>query len=516
MRKTQFYLSLAFLFTVVLSHAQMSESALDELVENTIKTFDVPGISVGIIEDGKVQYAKGHGVRSLNNHKPMDEHTLVGIASNSKGFTCFALGMLVDEGKLNWNDKVRKYIPEFKLYDAYVTEEFTVKDLVTHRSGLTLGAGDLMFFPEGNKMTIDDIIKGVSHLEPRSSFRSEFMYNNNMFNIAGEVIHRISGLTWGEFIDQKILKPVGMTESYPYYNAVTDKSNIIDAHAPVNGEVKAIAHDWSELANPAGGIVSNIHDMLIWADFLMNGAVTKDGTRLLSEDEMHHLWTLHTPIPVRKNNDYNMHFYGYGLGWFLSDAGGTLEVTHSGGLIGTVTKFTLLPEKKVGIVVLTNQQSGAAFSAINNTIKDSYLGFESRDWVKRYGERTKNYAQEVKEHKEKVYAEAKAFNKSKCVTDAHNILGTYQDAWLGNAIITNRKDKLYFTLENQPQLKGELIPYNSHTYIVMWENRSFDADAFVNFTFYNNGKAKGFTMEPISDITDFSFDFVDLNFSKVE
>ena len=183
------YLTFIFLWCISqLSFAQLSENQLDSLVQMTMTTFDVPGISVGITQNGKTVYSKGHGVRSLTNQKPMNENTLVGIASNSKGFTCFALAMLVDEGKLHWDDKVRKFIPEFKLYDNYVTEEFTVRDLVTHRSGLTLGAGDLMFFPEGNDMTIDDVLNGVSQLKPESSFRASFQYNNNMFNIAGEVI----------------------------------------------------------------------------------------------------------------------------------------------------------------------------------------------------------------------------------------------------------------------------------------------------------------------------------------
>lgn len=159
---------LNILFVSLAITAQVDEKKLDNLVKETLKTFDVPGISVGILKDGKIVYAKGHGVRSLTNQKEMNENTLVGVASNSKGFTCFALAMMVDEGKLNWDDKVRKYIPEFQMYDAWVTEQFTVRDLVTHRSGLGLGAGDLMFFPEGNDFTVKDIINNVKHLKPVS------------------------------------------------------------------------------------------------------------------------------------------------------------------------------------------------------------------------------------------------------------------------------------------------------------------------------------------------------------
>lgn len=511
------FLYLVFFFLCFSTlNAQLNEQQIDALVSDAIETFDVPGISVGVIENGKVVYAKGHGVRSLANNKPMNENTLVGIASNSKGFTCFAISLLVDEGKLNWDDKVKKYIPEFDLKDKYAANEFTIRDLVTHRSGLSLGAGDLMFFPEGNNYTIDDVIRGVAQQEPESSFRSTFQYNNNMYNIAGEVLRRVSGMTWADFIETKILQPVGMKNSKASYNRVSDKSNIIDAHAPIAGKVTQIPHDWSELANPAGGIMSNITDMLIWAEFLMNGGVTKDGKRLISEAQMHELWTLQTPIPVVQDHPYDTNFYGYGLGWFLSDVAGTLEVTHSGGLLGTVTKFTLLPEKNIGIVVLTNQQSGAAFSAINNEIKDGYLGYKDRNWVEKYGERMDNYFNKVNEEKAKIFAEAIAFQSKGCLTDKVNILGKYEDAWLGDIHIVEENKVLRISMENQPQLKGDLIPYNAHTYIAKWDNRSFDADAFLLFTFDEKGKSTGFKLKPISEITDFSFDFVNLNVKRVE
>lgn len=510
------YLTLIFVFIFSSSYAQLSEKQLDSLVNETLKTFQVPGISVGIIENGNIIYAKGHGVRSLNSQLPMDENTLVGIASNSKGFTCFAISLLVDDGKINWDDKVKKYIPEFDLKDKYAASEFTIRDLVTHRSGLSLGAGDLMFFPEGGDSTIEDVIHGMSELETESSFRSKFMYNNNFYNIAGEVIKRVSGETWEDFIEQRILEPVGMMNSKASYNRAKNAENIISAHAPVSGEIVEIPHDWSDLANPAGGIMSNIPDMLIWAEFLMNDGVTKSGERLISEQQMHELWTLQTPIPIAKNHPYDTNFYGYGLGWFLSDVAGRFEVTHSGGLLGTVTKFTLLPDLKLGMVILTNQQSGAAFMAINNEIKDAYLGYENRDWISQYRDRMNNFNTKVNEEKANVFAEALAFQMQGNFTDKAHVLGEYKDAWLGEINIFEQDRKLRISFQNQPQLTGELIPYNPHTYIARWENRSFDADAFLIFSFDETGKSEGFRMKPISDITDFSFDFVDLKVKRVE
>ncbi|WP_255505942.1 serine hydrolase [Mesonia sp. K4-1] len=510
-------LSLSFcLFSFTLT-AQIKEKKLDRLIENTLKTFDVPGISVGIVKEGKVIYAKGHGVRSLANKKDMNKNTLVGVASNSKGFTCFALAILVDEGKLDWNDKVRKHIPEFKMPEDFVTEEFTVRDLVTHRSGLSLGAGDLMFFPEGGDFTIDDVLANVSKLEPESSFRSEFKYNNNMFIIAGEVIHRVSGLTWEEFIEEHILQPVGMKNSKAAYSRVTDKSNIIDAHTRTEGEVIQIPHDWSDLANPAGGIMSNVTDMLTWAEFLMNDAVTKNGVRILSEEQMHELWQLQTPLPVSKNNSYDTHFSGYSLGWFVSDVkGGYKQVTHTGGLLGTVTQFTLIPELDLGIVVLTNQMIGSAFSTITNTVKDSYLGYKDRNWLEKYGKRNADWIAKNDSIKKAVYQQVKEFSTSDKVLNTNQITGTYEDAWLGKFYITEEAKNLKITSERNSELTAELLPYNTTTYVAKWKNRSFDADVFVLFSLDEYGKAQSATMKYIAPITDFSFDFGDLHLKRAK
>ncbi len=502
-----------FLSCITLS-AQIEEGKLDQLIKNTLKTFDVPGMSVGIIKDGKVVYAKGHGVRAMSNNKQMDKNTLVGVASNSKGFTCFALAMMVDEGKLNWDDKVRQHIPEFKLNDAWVTEQFTVRDLVTHRSGMGLGAGDLMFFPEAN-FKVEDVIKNVGHLEAESSFRSKFAYNNNMYIIAGEVLKRVSGLTWEEFIETKIMKPVGMTNSKASYNHVTDKSNIIEAHTLADGKLVQIPHDWSPTANPAGGIVSNVEDMLTWAQFLMNDAVTVNGERLLSEAQFHELWQLQTPLKVRKNDTYNSNFRGYGLGWFVTDVkGGYKQVYHTGGLLGTVTQFTMIPDLDLAIVVLTNQMNGSAFNTITNTIKDSYLGYEDRDWLTKLGKNNTEWYQYNDSLKTAVFDQVAKMKNSNIIPKTTNITGTYTDTWFGNVILSHSGNDLRITSEKSPTLKGSLLPYNATTFIVKWDNRSYDADCYMQFTFNEAGKAVSATLKPIAPVTDFSFDFEDLKLYK--
>jgi CubicO group peptidase (beta-lactamase class C family) len=508
-------LTIVFIVNSITVNAQIEEQQLDKLIQETLTTFDVPGISVGIYKDGKEVYAKGHGVRSLTTKKDMNDNTLVGVASNSKGFTCFALAMMVDAGKLNWDDKVRKHIPEFQLHDAWVTEHFTVRDLVTHRSGMGLGAGDLMFFPEGNDFNVDDIIHNVKYLEPETSFRSKFAYNNNMFIIAGEVLKRVSGLSWEDFIETMIMKPVGMINSKASYNRITDKSNIIDAHTRAEGKVIQIPHDWSETANAAGGIVSNVHDMMTWAKFLMNAAVTESGERLLDARLFHELWQLQTPLLVRPGDWYNSNFKGYGLGWFVADVkGGYKQVYHTGGLIGTVTQFTMIPDLDLAIVVLTNQMNGSAFNTITNTIKDSYLGYDDRNWLKKYGARNANYLKYNDSIKADIYTKVSKIKGSPKLPKPEQITGTYTDDWFGDIIISHGENGYSIKCKRSSRLFGELLPYNATTYVAKWNDRSYDADVFVQFTFNEKGAAVSARMKYIAPITDFSFDFHDLELVK--
>ncbi len=510
-------LSLLFVLCSFLSFAQIDEKKLDELTQNTLKTFDVPGMSVGIIKDGKLIYAKGFGVSSLNTKQKMDENTLVGIASNSKGFTCTALAILADEGQLKWDDKVTKFLPDFKMHDDYVTQEITIKDLVTHRAGLGLGQGDLMFFPEGGTLSANDILHNVRYLKPENAFRTTLDYNNVMFIVAGEIIHKISGKTWAEFIEERILKPVGMTSSFGSYNRAkaAGVKNLIDAHAPVNGKAIAVPHDWNETANPAGGIMSNIKDMTTWAEFLMNGFTTKDGKKLVSDKQIQQLWQIQQPAPVALKNPYDTNFYGYGLGWFLSDVKGHKQVQHTGGLIGTVTQFTLIPDMKLGIVVLTNQQQGAAFNTITNTVKDAYLGISDRNWLKTYGDRMAKVNLEYDKQKKEAFAKAELYKKDKNQLKPEQFVGTYTDPWFGDVEVSKVKKSYRIASKTSPRLKGDLIPYSADTFIAKWDDRSYDADAYFTVKI-ENGKAVSATMKPISDVTDFSFDFEDLDLKKTK
>lgn len=505
---------------ITLVQAQVLTSAqIDSLTNLTLKTFDVPGIAVAVIKDGKVIHAKGYGVRSLKNNLPVDENTLFGIASNTKAFTAAALGMLADEKKLTWDDKVIQHIPEFRMYDPYVTDAFTIRDLLTHRSGLGLGAGDLMFFPDGSSFTRKEMIANLRHLKQVSGFRTKYDYDNNLYIVAGEVVERVSGMPYEDFIEKRIMQPIGFTTSRASWSRVKNNKNIIDAHVPFDGKVQAIAHDWSESANAAGGIMSNLTDLSKWVILQMNDGKYGEGLskKLFSETVYEEMMTPQTIIPVKGATTYNTHFSGYGLGWFLSDVMGYKQATHTGGLLGTVTQVTIIPEIKLGIIVLTNQQTGAAFTSITNTIKDSYLGIKGKNRVKQYHDNLLRGNANAKKITDQIWKTIDSTQKFTSVKpDVTSYAGAFEDKWFGRVHVKVVNGKLRFSSEKSPRLTGDMLYYKSNTWIVKWDDRSFDADAYAMFVMDSEGEATGFTMKSISPLTDFSFDFHDLDLKKVK
>ena len=510
-----------FVFALVLCASFLNAQAqgltalqIDSLVERTLKAFQVPGIAVGVIKDGKLIHAKGYGVRSLNNPQPVDENTLCGIASNSKAFTAAAIGKLVDAGKLKWDDKVRDYIPEFKLYDPYVTEDFRIRDLLTHRCGLGLGAGDLMFFPDSANFNVQNAIFNLRYLKPESAFRTKFQYNNLMFITAGEIVARVSGESWFSFIENNFFKPLGMSQSSAQYNRLSNKSNIIEPHAICDGKLMTISHHNSELMSAAGTIFSNVTDISKWLIALMNNAHygENNAQTLFSQKVLNEMMGMQMSIPVSNPGTYNTHFSGYGLGFFLKDIKGYKEVSHSGGLPGNVTQLTMIPELGLGIIVLTNQQEGGAFKAITDAIKDSYLGIKNIDRVNLYATNRNKNVNYAKHLMDSIYQAVNANLKAKVKPNLVPYAGTYSDAWFGDVVFSMQNGKLIFESKKSPKLKGELFLYKNNTLLVKWYDRSFDADAWVRMKMSDEGKVLGFTMEAISPMTDFSFDFDDLEF----
>ncbi|MEN6619509.1 MAG: serine hydrolase [Rikenellaceae bacterium] len=496
---------------------QISSADIDKLVERTMKTFDVPGIAVAVVKDGKVIHSRGYGVSSLITMQKTDENTLFAIASNSKAFTSAALGILIDEGKLKWNDLVTDYIPEFKMYNPYVTEEFTIKDLLTHRSGLGLGAGDLMVWPDSSDFTLKDIIHNLRYLKPVSGFRTKYDYDNLLYIVAGEVVARASGMSWEEFVENRIMLPLGMNRSAACYRRLKDKTNVIDAHVEIDGKVQAVPMLLKEIANSAGGIYSSVADMSKWAIMQMNDGKYGEGLskQIFSQEVHQEIWTPQTIIPVMGKTIYNTHFQSYGLGWRLSDVSGFKQVTHTGGLSGVVTQVTLIPDLQLGIIVFTNQQTDAAFTAITNTIKDSYFGIVNIDRVKENYDRVRQSAAEAGDVTGAIWKKVDEMAISgKKPADLNIFTGIYTDNWFGDVDISLKDGKLWFASKRSPKLCGEMFYFGGETFIVKWRDRSFDADAFVKFELDFNGRPSGIKMKAVSPLTDFSYDFQDLDFRR--
>lgn len=507
-----------FCFTFLVRAQVLSNSQIDSLVQKTMTTFNVPGMAVAVLKDGKVYHKNTYGVRSVKTNAGVNENTLFGVASNTKAFTAAALGQLVDQGKLTWDTKVNDIIPEFKLYDAYVTSEFTVRDLLTHRSGLGLGAGDLMVFPATNTTTLSEMIHNMRYLKPVSSFRSKYDYDNLLYIIAGEIVARISKVPYDDYIAKHFFKPLGMDRALLSLEEIDADNNRIDGHAPVNGKLEITGYTFTQIATPAAGIYASINDMGKWVQALLDegryGEQLKDS--LFSKKTHRELWTPQTLVRSGKGL-YNTHFTAYGLGFFLSDVNGYFQATHTGGLLGIVSQVVLLPELKLGIIILTNQESGAAFNAISNSIKDGYFGIEGKDRIKEFNDRrlaAESKADSIVAAVDKTLA-AQLKNKM-AKPNPVNYVGTYKDPWFGNVVISTQNNTLHFEATKLSDLTGTMSFYKGTTYAVRWNDPSLKADAFVTFSLDVEGLANGFTMRPISPLTDFSYNYQDLDFKKVD
>lgn len=496
---------------------QLSTNQIDSLVQLSLDSFNVAGIGVAVVKDGEIVHSKGYGYKNVDTKTLVDEHTQFAIASNSKAFATAALAILVDQEKIKWTDKVVDHIPEFKMYNSYVTENFNIQDLLTHRSGLGLGIGDLMIFPDGSDFTMDDLLSSFQHFKPVSAFRTKFDYDNLLYLVAGELTARVSGMSWENFIETNILDSLQMNNTYPALSMMKDKSNLASPHTYVDGKLKALP-DYKEMVNgAAGGLYSSVNDLTKWMQMHLNEGKFGDSLEydVFSARQQREMWKIHTSLRVRPNERYNTHFYGYGLGWFLKDVKGNLYVTHTGGLPGMLSKTVMIPDLDLGVVVLTNTEPGGsyAFSAITNSIVDAYLGLETEDLIKDYLERVGKRNHKSDSVVTAVWDQVKKSKKAKI--NKEDYLGTYQDAWFGDVEIKMNEDKLWLYCARQPKLNGEMFYYKANSFAIKWQYQDMKADAFAIFCLDEEGKAEGLRMKGIAPDIDFSFDFEDLDLKRV-
>ncbi len=500
------------------SIAQLTSSEIDELATSTLTKFNIAGVAIGIVKDGHIVHAKGYGVKSIQSNEVVDEHTSFAIASNTKAFTSAALAILVEQGKINWRDKVVDHLPEFTMYDPYVTKNFNIQDLLTHRSGLGLGAGDLMFIPPGSNFTMQDVMTSFQYFKPQSEFRSSYDYDNLLYLVAGELISRVSGVTYDEFIEANIFQPLAMDRSFCSLSDGVITSNQAIPHLSIDGKLLEISHFQQMGNDAAGGIRSNVDDLCRWMLLHLNKGRygEKLEQQLFSEAAQREMWKIHNPFITYPNARYNFHFSGYGLGWELRDIKGNMAAYHGGLLPGMASQTILIPDINLGIIVLINSADKVGFSptdAIAFTILDSFLGLDDFDWM---GKVYPSVQQSDQGADSVVNAVWKKVASNTTKVEMSKYVGTYEDPWFGKVEVSTKGHKLWFQSLRSPLLNGELQPYTQDTFAIRWEYQDLNGDALVFFDVGQEEKGQSITMKGISPNIDFSFDFQDLNLKRIK
>ncbi len=508
--------------------AQLAD--FDAYVEAVRSTFEVPGIAVAIVQDGRIVLERGYGVRELGDPTPVDAHTMFAIASNTKAFTAASIAMLADDGRLSLDDRVIDHLPWFRMGDAYVTREMRVRDLLAHRSGLGLGAGDLLFWPT-TTYSAREVAERLKDVPLSGGFRSQYAYDNILFGVAQQVIEHVGGMPYDQFLRTRIFTPLAMDETRFNADALRAGDNVATGHAKFDfSDLRPVPPmTWSNVAG-AGGIYSSVHDLSTWMRVQLDGGVIdgegKDARRLFSEKRHADMWTMLTPIPVPKPSVPALqaatpNFLGYGEGWSLSDYRGQKLVWHTGGWPGQVSRLTLVPGKRVGVVVLTNQEVGAAFNAITMRVLDAYLDAPKTDWRAAY--KAAVDAAAAKSDDSFAKHEAARGKSSTPSLPLAKYAATYRDAWYGDIVISRTPKAssktggtgLQIQFAKTPQLLGDLEHWQHDTFVIRWRDRSLNADAFLTFALDADGAITEARMKAISPLTDFSFDFHDLRLLPV-
>ncbi len=491
--------------------ASFKPAAVDAAVEKARAEFHVPGVAIGIVKDGRLVYAKGFGVRKLGENVAVTPDTRFGIASNSKAFTTTALAMLVEEGKLDWNERVITYLPWLQLHDPYVTREIRVRDLLSHKSGLGLGGGDLMAWL--SNLPADSIVRKIRGLPPKTSFRSTYEYNNIMFAVAGELIPAVTGESWAAFVTRRILTPLGMTRSVATLAERGANGNDAAPHIDheFTGQPVEVIPDSIDNIAAAASIQSTVQDVAKWVAAQLDSGRVAGRTPLWQPTTTRMLWGMQTAIPVNPPapefpplvTDYT----GYGLGFVLRQFRGHKVVMHTGGLNGMVTQVTLFPAQRLGIIVLTNNQE-PIIGALSWTLADAMLGSTGFDWVAAArAQRTR-----VIKEADAVVAKAMAAGDQTIQPTAtrQQMAGTYRDAWYGDVRVVNQGDGFALTWQHSPRMAADLRHFRGDTWIARFRDR-VAPDAFVTFVVGRDGVPERMRMEAISPMADFSFDYQDLS-----
>jgi CubicO group peptidase (beta-lactamase class C family) len=482
--KRYFGIMLALLMLAQARPAPAQEATLngfDEYVNKALKDWELPGVAIAIVKNDKIVFARGYGVRKLGDPTPVDEKTLFAIGSSSKAFTAAAIAMLVDEGKMKWDDPVTKHLPGFQLFDPYVTREITVRDLLSHRSGLD--RGDFIWY--GTPYDRDEIWTRIRYVKPSSSFRSKFGYQNIMFLAAGQIVARVSGKSWDDFIRERIFTPLGMSSSNTTIRAFAGQTNVATPHAKVDEKVQTIP--WRNIDNiaPAGSINSNVTDMAQWVRLQLSEGAYK-GTRLISSSaasEMHEPQTIIPKDPQLSLFMPDSHFRSYGLGWMLQDYKGRKIVQHGGAIDGMIAMVGMIPEEKLGVVILSNLQGQLLPTALMFRVFDTYLGAPPKDWAGDMLKALKGLEDQGKAAQKK--AEESRVKGTQPSLALEKYAATYKDEAFGDAKVTLENGKLVM---RTPAFVADLEHWHYDTFRAIFRDNGLTGKALATFTLNSQAK----------------------------
>ncbi len=478
--------------------------ALDTYIAQARADWRVPGLAVAIVKDGQIVFEKGYGTRHRFEGGTVDEHTLFAIASNTKAFTSAAIAMLVDDGKLRWDTRVTDVLPWFEVRDPWVTREMRVRDLLSHRGGFGTFSGDLLWY--GTSYSAEEVVRRLRHLEPAGGFRESYRYNNLMFITAGEVIRVASGMPWDAFVRARILEPLGMTETVASVAQLAGRANVATPHGEKADTVRPFPWEPWDAMGSAGAIVSSAHDMAKWLT-LQLGRGEANGRRLFSEAQSRVMWTPHISSAVSAGSQErwpSTHFIGYGLGWSLRDYLGRKLVMHGGAYDGMYSQVLLVPEERLGVVILTNAMTDVQ-SALAWRIADAYLGAPAKDWSRDYLDRV---GPSTAERRWAEWDSTRLANTAPSLPlDAY--VGTYGGPLYGDATVALEEDRLVLRLLPAGDLVGDLAHWHRDVFRVHWR-REFPwfGDGLVQFVLNANGDADHLTIDVPND--DFWFTELEL------
>jgi CubicO group peptidase (beta-lactamase class C family) len=491
--------------------AQSLPRDLDAYVVRAMQTFEVPGLAVAVVKDGRLVFAKGYGVKKLGDPAQVDENTLFGIGSNTKAFTAATLASLVDEGKLSWDDKVFQKLPGFAMYDPYVSHELTVRDLLCHRSGLGLGEGDMLLWPH-TTYSRAEIVRRIRYMKPASSFRSKYAYSNLMFLTAGELIAATTGRSWEDSVRERIFAPIGMSTSNFSNSELKPGVDFAWPHSQVDGKLKVDNLENKDTISSAGVINSSVSEMAKWMIVqLNNGKVPGIDRRIFSDKQSREMWSPQTIVPAPDDPGplaaMSTDFSAYGLGWGLRDYHGHKLVGHSGGLMGFLTRVLLVPDQHLGVVVLTNfDASDGAMNAVAYHVVDQQLGVQGNDWIAAWKAADEKARHDSDETMKKAANERAEHSQPSLPLAGY--AGVYRDPWYGTVTVALQEGRLRLSLDPSPGTEGEMQPWQHDTFKVHWR---LD-DAYTTFALKPDGTIDHLTMTPVSPLADFSSDYQDFYF----